>query len=102
MARTRIGCTPSRITVMNSPSASSREPLPPAQGIAGDYFSVTWPGYAGVLTAMAPLRFAACLNQAPMWRRTHHPWLRLYDIAANGLHTWANVRDIPADQLLRQ
>src|SRR5262245_20898704 len=73
-----------------------------AQGHAGDYFSVTWPGYAGVLTAMAPLRFAACLNQAPMWRRTQHPWLRLYDIAANGLHTWANVRDIPADQLLRQ
>jgi hypothetical protein len=73
-----------------------------AQGIAGDYFSVTWPGYAGVLTAMAPFRFAACINQAPMWRRTQHPWLRLYDIAANGLHTWADVRDIPADQLLRQ
>jgi hypothetical protein len=73
-----------------------------AQGLAGDYFSVTWPGYAGVLTAMAPFRFAACINQAPMLRRTHHPWLRLYDIAANGLHTWSNVRHIPSDQLLRQ
>jgi hypothetical protein len=73
-----------------------------AQGLAGDYFSVTWPGYAGVLTGMALFRFATCINQAPMWRRTHHPWLRLYDIAANGLHTWSNVRDIPADQLLRQ
>ena len=73
-----------------------------ARGRAGDYLSVTWPGYAGVLTAMAPFRFAACINQAPMLRRTHLPWLRLYDIAANGLHTWSNVRDIPADQLLRQ
>jgi hypothetical protein len=73
-----------------------------AKGLAGEYFSVTWPGYAGVLTAMAPRRFAACINQAPMWRRTRHPWLRFYDLAANALHTWANVRHIPPDQLLRQ
>ncbi|MBO0734590.1 MAG: hypothetical protein J2P49_09800, partial [Methylocapsa sp.] len=33
---------------------------------------------------------------------TQHPWLRLYDIAANGLHTWVRIRDIPADQLLRR
>jgi hypothetical protein len=73
-----------------------------AQGVAGEYFSVSWPGYAGVLTAMAPFRFAACINQAPMWRRTRHPWLRLYDMAANGLHTWLNVRHMPPDQLLRR
>ena len=36
----------------------------------GDFFSVTWPGYVGALTAMAPGRFAACINQAPMWRRS--------------------------------
>ena len=72
------------------------------QGPAGEYFGVTWPGYAGVLTAMAPCRFAACLNQAPMWRRTRHPWLRFYDFAANALHTWMNVRHMPPDQLLRQ
>jgi hypothetical protein len=69
---------------------------------AGEYFSVTWPGYASVLTAMAPRRFAACLNQAPMWRWTRHPWLRLYDFAANALHTWAKIRHMPPDQLLRQ
>jgi hypothetical protein len=67
----------------------------------GEYFNVTWPGYAGVLTAMAPRRFAACLNQAPMWRRTRHPWLRIYDLAANALHTWVNVRHMPPEQLLR-
>ncbi len=73
-----------------------------AKASAGEYFSVTWPGYAGVLTAMAPRRFAACINQAPMWRRTRHPWLRLYDLAANALHTWAKIRHMPPDQLLRQ
>jgi hypothetical protein len=73
-----------------------------AKAPAGEYFSVTWPGYASVLTAMAPRRFAACLNQAPMWRRTRHPWLRLYDLAANALHTWVNIRHMPPDHLLRQ
>lgn len=71
------------------------------KGPAGEYFSVTWPGYAGALTAMAPRRFAACINQAPMWRRTRHPWLRIYDLAANALHTWAIIRHMPPDQLLR-
>lgn len=37
---------------------------------AGPYYSVTWPGYAGVLTAMAPGRFSAALNQPPMARAT--------------------------------
>jgi len=72
------------------------------KGPAGEYFSVTWPGYAGVLTAMAPRRFAACINQAPMWRRTRHPWLRFFDMAANALHTWTRVRHMPPDQLLRR
>jgi hypothetical protein len=69
---------------------------------AGAYFNVTWAGYAGVLTAMAPQRFAACINQAPMWRRTLHPWLRAYDLAANAFQTLTKVRHIPPDQLLRQ
>ena len=45
-------------------------------GEAGEFYSVTWPGYVGALTAMAPGRFAASINQAPLWRRTRHPWLR--------------------------
>ena len=71
------------------------------QGPAGEFFSVTWPGYAGTLTAMAPGRFSACLNQAPLRRRTHHPWLRLFDFVANALNTWS-IRHMPPDQLLRQ
>jgi hypothetical protein len=31
----------------------------------GPFYSATWPGYAGVLTAMAPSRFAVAINQAP-------------------------------------
>ena len=42
------------------------------RGSGGDFFSITWPGYVGALTAMAPFRFAACVNQAPMRRRIAH------------------------------
>jgi hypothetical protein len=70
-------------------------------GPAGEFYSATWPGFVGVLTAMAPGRFSVAINQAPLWRRTRHPYLRLYDIAANAIATW-KLRHIPPDQLLRQ
>jgi hypothetical protein len=70
-------------------------------GAAGDFYSLTWPGYVGTLTAMAPRRFAASINQAPLWRRTRHPWLRPLDIVLNAVKTWS-VKNIPPDQLLRQ
>ena len=70
-------------------------------GQAGEYYSVAWPGFVGTLTAMAPGRFAAAVNQAPLWRRTRHPWLRPYDMAANAARTW-RLRHIPPNQLLRQ
>ena len=71
------------------------------QGDAGDFLSITWPGYVGVLTAMAPNRFAACINQAPMWRRTSAPLLRTFDLAMNGLKTLVQGGRMPPDQLLR-
>ena len=40
------------------------------QGAAGCYYNVTWPGYVGVLTAMAPGRFSAAINQPPLRRFT--------------------------------
>jgi hypothetical protein len=72
------------------------------RGVGGDFFSVTWPGYVGALTAMAPFRFAACVNQAPLHRRTLHRWLRGYDFAANALEIWRSVDLMPPDQLLRR
>ena len=70
------------------------------RGGAGEFFNITWPGYVGILTACAPGRFAATINQAPLWRRTRKPWLRPYDLAANALRTWG-IRHIPPDHLLR-
>jgi hypothetical protein len=71
------------------------------RGAGGEFMNVTWPGYAGVLTAMAPGRFAAAINQAPLLRRTSHAWLRPYDLAANALRTWP-IRFAPPDHLLRE
>ncbi|HUC48822.1 MAG TPA: hypothetical protein VMA30_05500 [Xanthobacteraceae bacterium] len=72
------------------------------RGPCGDFYSVTWPGYVGALTAMAPQRFAACVNQAPMRRRTAHRWLRGYDFAVNAAAIWRSDNLMPPDQLLRQ
>ena len=72
------------------------------RGDHGDFFSVTWPGYVGVLTAMAPQRFAAALNQAPMWRRTRHRLLRPADHVASVLRAAAGTGRMPPDQLLRR
>ena len=71
------------------------------RGAAGPFYNVTWPGYAGVLTASAPSRFAASINQAPMCRRTQQTWLRPYDIARNAIGTWG-TRAMPPDHLLRE
>lgn len=38
---------------------------------AGPWLNVTWPGFVGALTGLAPGRFAAALNQAPLRRRTY-------------------------------
>lgn len=40
-------------------------------GPAGEFYNVGWPGLSGMLNGMAPYRFAATLNQAPMRR---HGW----------------------------
>ena len=70
------------------------------RGPAGEFHNVGWPGYVGTLTASAARRFAAAINQAPLWRRTRHPWLRPYDMALNALRTW-RIRHVPPDHLLR-
>jgi hypothetical protein len=36
------------------------------KGPAGDFLNVTWPGVSGIYQAIAPERFAAAINQAPM------------------------------------
>jgi hypothetical protein len=68
------------------------------QGNAGPYLNVTWPGFVGVLTAVAPGRFAASINQAPMRQRTPLPWLDYALNALLGLRSTA----LPPEHLLRQ
>lgn len=70
-------------------------------GGAGVYANVTWPGAVGVLTAMAPGRFAAAINQAPMFRRTRGAALVAYDMALNAVETWRDNGAWPAPHLLR-
>ena len=44
-------------------------------GDAGPWYNVTWPGFVGTATAMAPGRFAAAINQPPMKRHTASCWV---------------------------
>jgi hypothetical protein len=70
-------------------------------GSAGEYLNVTWPGFVGVLTAVAPGRFAAAINQAPMRQRTPLYALLWSDYALNALF---GLREdaLPPEHLLRQ
>lgn len=65
---------------------------------AGDFVSMTWPGYTGVLQGMAPGRFAAALNQAPMRRPIG---LFAIDWAANKARVWSRPHPMPG-HLLRE
>ena len=72
------------------------------RGPAGEFWNVTWPGAVGVLTAVAPGRFAATINQAPLYRRTRGELLRPVDYALNGLDAYARMRHAPPAHVLRQ
>lgn len=65
---------------------------------AGPYYNVTWPGAVGVLTAMAPGRFSAAINQAPMRR---FGLTIVGDWIVNRLRVWGRC-DLPPMHLLRQ
>ncbi len=66
-------------------------------GGAGIYYTVTWPGYIGVLTAMAPGRFAIAINQPPMRRHSGALWL---DWVVNRTSVWRGL-SLPPSHLAR-
>jgi hypothetical protein len=70
-------------------------------GPAGEFFDVTWPGAVGTLTAVAPGRFAAAINQAPLLRRTRANILRPIDYSRNLVRTLSRERGMPPLHLLR-
>jgi hypothetical protein len=65
-------------------------------GPAGRFVSVAWPGYTGVLQGVAPGRFAAALNQAPMAKPLG---LKPLDWAVNAARVWRRPRMTPAHLL---
>ena len=67
-------------------------------GGAGEYYNVTWPGAAAVLTAMAPGRFCAAIHQAPMRR---HGLTLPGDWLKNRLLFWRS-QALPPSHLLRR
>ncbi len=67
-------------------------------GEAGLWLTLTWPGYNGVLQAVAPGRFAAALNQAPMAKPVG---IYALDWLVNRRSVWG-LPHLPATYLLRQ
>lgn len=65
---------------------------------AGVFYNVTWPGAVAILTAMAPGRFSAAINQAPM--RQYGLGL-LGNWAINRANVWRST-GLPPAHLLRQ
>ncbi len=68
-------------------------------GDAGPFVTMTWPGFVGVLQAMAPGRFSASINQAPM--RRSGGGLFVADWMASKARVWRNPH-LPPMLLLRQ
>lgn len=66
-------------------------------GASGRFTTLTWPGYTGVLQAMAPGRFAAAINQAPMPRRGGG--FMPLDWFANKVDVWRSREATPAHVL---
>lgn len=65
---------------------------------AGPFVVLTWPGYTGVLQVMAPGRFSAALNQAPMRKSVGLFYL---DWIANRRRVWDMPYPTPAHLLRR-
>lgn len=65
---------------------------------AGEYYNVTWPGFVGVLTAMAPGRFAAAINQPPARRVSGRLW---FDWLIHRRGVWRQSA-LPPSHLLRR
>jgi hypothetical protein len=65
-------------------------------GPRGRFVTLTWPGYTGVLTAMAPGRFSAALNQAPMRKAIG---FYVLDWAVSRRRVWSMPHPTPAHLL---
>jgi hypothetical protein len=96
--RTKDGVVLRRVLDWKFPALGEHLVVAHQRGPAGDFYNVTWPGMSGIYHALAPGRFAAAINQAPM--RRHGRGLAL-DWAKNRVDT-RNGGGLPAAHLLRR
>ncbi|WP_193367116.1 hypothetical protein [Pelagibius marinus] len=68
------------------------------RGPAGDWINITWPGFSGSIQGLAPGRFAAAFNQAPLRRRSPS---KVIDWACDRYGLWKS-RALPPGHLLRR
>ncbi len=96
----RTGESVSLLRVMDWPFAELGKQLMVVRqsSKAGDFYNLTWPGMSGVFTAMAPGRFSAAINQAPMRK---HGKSFLGDWVENRKIV-ANEEGLPPAHLLRK
>jgi hypothetical protein len=66
----------------------------------GAFLSVGWPGYAGVLTGLAPGRFAAAINVTPVSSALPGAWF--HKLAGHLGRDFFSGPSLPAEHLLRQ
>ncbi|MFY9289765.1 MAG: hypothetical protein WAP03_03525 [Methylorubrum rhodinum] len=71
------------------------------RGPAGEFAHLSWPGAVGLLTGMAPGRFAAAINQPPVRRRAPGDNATL-DAVLAALVAWRSSGRMPALHLLRR
>jgi len=95
--RSRDGIVMRRVLDWKFPALGEHLVIALQSGPAGDFYNVTWPAVSGLYHALAPGRFAAAINQAPM--RLHgagliHAWTE-NRIAVKRIRAW------PAAHLLR-
>jgi hypothetical protein len=96
--KTREGVALRRVLDWPFPTLGETVVVAHQSGAAGDFYNVTWPGLSGIYHGMAPGRFAAAINQAPM--RQHGSSYAL-DWARN---RWVarKTNALPAAHLLRK
>ena len=68
------------------------------EGPAGPWINMTWPGFVGAVQGLAPGRFAACFNQAPLPKSSG---LFALDWTRERLKVWRG-RGLPPAHLLRR
>lgn len=96
--RANDGVSMLRVLDCPIPSLGKQSMVVLQKGRAGEYYNITWPGLSGVFNAMAPGRFAAAINKAPMRR---HKFGYAGDWAINRLHMGRQT-SLPPSHLLRQ